>query len=149
MFMSEPSRPDSWEPLRELHRDGGRLLESLGPFYAPRVARQFPAFNIYDARDRFILTAELPGLTLEDFELSMTGDAVTLRGARVRDQQVRDEAYRRQERPFGTWSRTITLPGKIDADRVTASLALGVLCIVVPKTQEHKLRPIAVTMIGS
>jgi HSP20 family protein len=147
--MSRPDRSNDWEPLRELTRDIGRPFENVGALQALRAVRQFPAFNLYDARDHFILITELPGLSSSDFELSMTGDAVTLRGERVRDNLVRDDAYRRQERPFGSWSRTISLPGKIDPDQVTASLAHGVLTIVIPKAEEHRIRPIAVTTLGN
>ncbi len=147
--MSESRPPGDWETLRELSRDIGRLFESMAPLQAQRVARQFPAFNLYDGGTRFVLTAELPGLTSEDFELSMTGDAVTLRGARPRDLGVPEDAYRRQERPFGSWSRTIVLPAPIDGDRVTATLSQGVLCVVVPKVEAKQTRPIAVRMIAS
>lgn len=145
----EPLESVDDEPLRDARRDSGALFEHLAPIYATRTGRQYPAINIYDAIDHFLLTAELPGLTAADFELSMTGDAVTLRGVRERDRHVRDEAYRRQERLYGTWSRTVSLPGKVDADRVTASLTQGILTVVVPKVEELRPRPISVTMVGS
>lgn len=146
--MNPPDPTSEWEPLRELHRDVGRLIESMAPLHAQRVARQFPAVNLFDTGAAFVLRAELPGLTSLDFELSLTGDAVTLRGARPRDESVPDEAYRRQERPFGSWSRTVVLPGKIDADQVTATLSLGILTITVPKAEPQPSRPINVTMIA-
>jgi HSP20 family protein len=127
----------------------GLLFETFGPLFAWRAARQYPAFNVYDIQDRYIVMAELPGLTAKDIELTVAGEALTVLGARHRSAAIPDDAYRRQERPFGAWSRTFTLPGKVDADRVEASLALGVLRVVVPKADDPKPRQITVTMVGS
>jgi HSP20 family protein len=134
---------EAWDPLRELRREMGRILES---FESWRLPRHFPALNLHDAGDRFVVSAELPGLKAGDVELTLTGDALTLRGERRRDPLVPDESYRRLERPFGAWSRTLTLPGRIDPDGVSASLALGVLTVVLPKAEEVRPRQIPVTM---
>ena len=59
-----------------------------------------------------------PGIAPEDVELSITGETLTMRGERKRPEGVKDDSYRRQERPVGRWSRTITLPDRVDSAQV-------------------------------
>jgi HSP20 family protein len=137
-----------WDPFRDLQREVGRLFESLEPLQTWRLARQFPAVNLYDAGDRYVLTSPLPGMTAEDLDLSITGETLTLRGERKRPEGVADESYRRQERLFGRWTRTVTLPDRVDTALVSATFAHGVLTILLPKAESARPRHIAVTSAG-
>lgn len=134
-----------WDPFGDLQREMGRLFESLEPFQPWRLVRQFPALNLYDAGDRYVLTAQLPGMAPEDVDLSITGETLTLRGERKRPEGVADEAYRRQERPFGRWARTVTLPDRVEAAQVSAGFAQGILTITLPKAESARPRQITVT----
>jgi HSP20 family protein len=134
-----------WEPFRDLSREVGRLFETLEPWPTWRIPRPFPAINLYDADDCYVLTAELPGMTPEGIDLSLTGETLTLRGERQRPEGIADESYRRQERPFGRWSRTVPLPGRVDGARVTADVAHGILTVILPKAEAVKPRQITVT----
>lgn len=134
-----------WDPFRELQREMGRLLEGLDPFQALRNVRQYPPINIYDAGDSYVLSAQLPGHAPGDVELSITGGDLTIRGERKRPEGVKDDSYRRQERPVGRWARTITLPDRVDGDHVTASFTNGILTVNLPKAEGAKPRHIAVT----
>ena len=71
-----------YDPFRDLPRDVGRLLESFEPLQNWRVPRPFPPINVYDAQDRFVVRAELPGVAPEELDLSITGETLTLRGER-------------------------------------------------------------------
>jgi HSP20 family protein len=134
-----------WDPLRELQREVGRIMETFDPFQVARRVQVYPPMNLYDAGDRYVLTAQLPGMTSGDIELSITGDTLTMRGERKRPERIKDENYRRQERPMGRWSRTVTLPDRVDNDQVSASFAGGILTIQLPKAAEARPRHIAVT----
>jgi HSP20 family protein len=138
-----------WDPFRDLQREVGRLLQGLEPIPSWRFPRPFPAINLYDAGDRYVLTAELPGVTPEELDLSLTGETLTLRGERRRPEGINDESYRRQERPFGHWSRSVTLPERIDAAGVSAQCAHGVLTVQLPKSEELKPRQIPVSASAS
>ncbi len=137
-----------WDPFRDLQREVGRLFETLEPFQPWRLVRQFPAINLYDAGDRYVLSAQLPGMSSEDLELSITGETLTLKGERKRPEGVPDESYRRQERHFGRWTRTVALPDRVDGTRVSASFAHGILTITLPKAEGAKPRHISVTNAG-
>lgn len=137
-----------WDPFRELQREVGRLFETLEPFQPWRVARQFPAINLYDTGDRYVLTAQLPGMNPEDLDLSITGETLTMKGERKRPEGVTDESYRRQECHFGRWTRTISLPDRVESTAVTASFAQGILTVTLPKAEGAKPRHISVTAAG-
>ncbi|WP_406700697.1 Hsp20/alpha crystallin family protein [Singulisphaera sp. Ch08] len=133
-----------WDPFRDLQREVGRLFESLEPLQSWRLARHEPSINLYDGGDKYCLTARLPGMNPEDLDLSITGETLTLRGERKRPEGVPDESYRRQERQFGRWTRTISLPDRVDSGQVTATIAQGLLTITLPKAESAKPRQIAI-----
>ncbi len=134
-----------WDPFQELQREVGRLFQTLEPLHELRQARQFPPINLYDAGDRYIVTAPVPGMSASELDLSITGETLTLRGERKRAEGVADESYRRQERPFGRWTRTLTLPDQVDGGQVAASYSQGVLTVTLPKAENARPRQIAVS----
>jgi len=134
-----------WDPFRDFQREVGRLFESLEPVGHWRVTRGVPPINLYDAGDRYLLTAQLPGMGPDEVDLSITGETLTIRGDRKRPEGVADESYRRQERQFGRWTRTVTLPDRVDSTNVAATFACGVLTVTLPKAEEARPRRISVT----
>jgi HSP20 family protein len=134
-----------WDPIRELQREMGRLFESLDPFESTRRVQHFPPLNLYDAGDHYILSAQLPGVTPADVDLTITGETLTMRGERKRTEGVKEESYRRQERSMGRWARTVTLPDRVDSAHVVASFCDGILTVTLPKAESAKPRQIAVT----
>jgi HSP20 family protein len=134
-----------WDPFRELQREVGRIIESFDPFQVARRVQVYPPRNLYDAGDRYVLTAQLPGITSGDIELTITGETLTMRGERKRREGIKEDSYRRQERPMGRWSRTVTLPDRVDNEQVSASFSNGILTINLPKAAEARPRQIAVT----
>jgi HSP20 family protein len=134
-----------WDPIRELQREMGRLFESLDPFESARQVQQYPPLNLYDSGDRYVLSAQLPGITPADIELTITGETLTLRGERKRAEGVTEENYRRRERPMGRWARTITLPDRVESALVGATFADGILTVTLPKAESAKPRHITVT----
>ncbi|MDE2507737.1 MAG: Hsp20/alpha crystallin family protein [Planctomycetota bacterium] len=130
-----------WDPFREM----GRFFEEIEPFAAWRPAQPFPALNIYDNGEQYVVAARMPGVRNEDLDISITGEALTLRGERKRADKVAEDAYRRQERPCGRWSRTVTLPERVETEQATASLVNGLLTINLPKAASARPRQISVT----
>jgi len=126
----------------------GRLFGSLEPLQTWRQVRQFPPVNLYDAGDRYVLTAAVPGMGPEEIDLSITGETLTLRGERKRPEGVSEESYRRQERPAGRWTRTVTLPDRVEGAQVAASFANGVLTVTLPKSEGARPRQITVSAGG-
>jgi HSP20 family protein len=117
-----------WDPLHDLlalHERMNRLGGESAPGWTPAV-------DIYETADRFVISAELPGLYREDIRIEVQRDTIALRGERPPDRPVQGR-YHRVERGHGAFSRSFALPQPIDADRMSADFLDGVLTIVVPK----------------
>lgn len=137
---------DSWEPLRDLERQVDRLLEAIPfPFPTIRVERQFPPVNVYELDDEYLLTAELPGVVAKDLELSVSQGVLILKGSRMPPDGIGDEQFRRHERMWGNWERSLALPERVIEDRISVQLQDGILSVHLPKAPELKPRRIQVS----
>ena len=136
------------DPFRDFQREVGRLFEGFEPLQTWRLARPYPAVNLYDAGAEYILTALLPGMAPEELDLSITGESLTMKGERTRAGGVADESYRRQERMFGRWTRTISIPDRVESAQVSASFSQGVLTVHIPKAESARPRQISVSSSG-
>jgi len=136
---------NAFDAIRDLEREMDRWLRSVNfTMEGVRAGRAYPAVNIYELDDEFLLTAELPGARVEDLELSVSGGVVTLRGARGAETDVNEERFRRSERPRGVWERTLTLPARVREDDLHAELTNGVLRLHLPKAPSTQARQIRV-----
>jgi HSP20 family protein len=95
-----------------------------------------PAADFTEDAETFRITAELPGLTLKDIDLSLTGRALVLRGEKHDERQETGETYRLAERNFGSFERTFYLPETVDQDKIGAKFENGVLTVTLPKTAD-------------
>jgi len=129
-----------WDPLRDLLA----LQERIERLADAGDAGWQPPVDVYEAADRYIVSAELPGLSRDAIELHVHDGQVTIRGQRPAS-QVPCERYHRVERGHGTFSRRFTLSSAIDVDRVSADLKDGVLTIVIPKAANAVPRRIDVS----
>jgi HSP20 family protein len=103
----------------------------------------FPAINVYDQGQAAVVTAEVPGVKSEDLELTVLGDALTLKGERKNDTDEQERYYRR-ERPMGTFMRTVTLPAPVKTDSVKAECRDGVLRVTMEKAEEAKAKKVQI-----
>jgi HSP20 family protein len=138
-----PSWPEPWGGFGALRREMDELFDRFGTF-APLAARHpFPAVNLYETSDAYVLTAEVPGVAPEDLEISLEGSTVTLRGERKLAAEEGANVHR-SERPVGSFRRAIDLPVTIDGEKVEAVHRLGVLTLRLPKAPEYRPRQISV-----
>ena len=86
---------------------------------------------------------EVPGFGLDDLEILIHGNELTVKG-RHGSKEDNDVVYHRHEREIGEFSRQLTLPTEVDAERIEAELKNGVLTIVMPKSEKARARKIAV-----
>jgi HSP20 family protein len=137
-----PWNPNVWGQLNQLQNEVNRIFERYdGSRQEPDV---FPALNLWERDDAFLLEAELPGVDLADLDITVTGpNQLTLKGER-KSAGPKGGAAHRQERLFGNFVRTVTLPTAIDADKVDARLENGVLKLTLPKHETAKPRKIAI-----
>lgn len=135
----------SWGTLRDLEREFDRLLESIKmPFPGLRLEHQYPPVNVYELEQEFLLVAELPGISPENLDLTVASGILTLKGERRGPDGVAEDRFRRHERLRGTWQRVLTLPDRVDEERLSAEFVNGVLKIHLPKLPTVKPRQIPV-----
>lgn len=111
------------------------------PAYRTRV---YPSLNIYDDGETYVVRAEVPGVDPKSLDIEATGDTLTIRGERELPDLPEGASYHRRERDFGAFSRSFTLPDKIDSNKVVAACEDGILEIRLPHAEEAKARKIAV-----
>jgi len=137
----------SWgHSIGDLEGEVDRLLRGVtASFQGLRFGRQYPAINLYELDDEFLLTAELPGMRPEDLEVNIAGGVLTVSGSRKDEDRGSEHKYRRQERAHGSWQRSLSLPDRVGDDDLSAELTDGILRIRLPKAVEEKPRQIPVT----
>ena len=139
----------SWDPLRDLEREVDRLLQGVNfTFHGIRFGRQFPAVNLYELADEYLITAQLPRTRPEDLDLTIAGGILTIKGHRGDPEGVSEDNFRRHERFRGSWQRVLSLPDRVQEDRLRADFSNGVLAIHLPKLEEAAPRRIRVTEGG-
>lgn len=143
-----------FDPFRELATMQDRINRIFGDAYTRRFdddltqrGEWFPPVDIYEnANQEIVLKAELPGISREDIDLRVENNTLTLRGERKRDTEVKQDQYHRIERSYGSFSRSFSLPSRIDTEKVRADFKEGVLSIVLPVKAEAKPRQIEVAV---
>jgi HSP20 family protein len=103
-----------------------------------------PAIDVHETQDDIVVTAVLPGIAPEDVDITMTGQSLTLRGEFKTDESVDREQYLYRERRFGTFSRSLQLPVRVEGDRAEATFTNGILTLRIPKAEEVKPRQIRI-----
>ena len=103
-----------------------------------------PAVDIEETQDRIVLRADLPGVSLDQIELKIENDHLTLRGERAFPAVSRREDFHRIERSFGNFFRTFTLPQNINQTAIHAELKNGVLEVTLPKKSDTSSKQIEV-----
>ncbi len=133
----------------EFQHEMNRLFERLwhtGLSTGPLDGQEWsPTIDVLEEQDRFVVTAEVPGLESKDIEVAVSGESLTLRGHKPNLRREGEERnYLLAERTFGTFFRTIQLPVALDPERVTATCRKGVLEIALGKKEEYRPKSIRV-----
>jgi HSP20 family protein len=133
-----------WNQLQQVQEEMNRLFNRWtdgGTFAGPAA---FPPLNVWEEGEQLCVEAELPGLNLKDLEIYVTsGNQLTLKGER-KPCAPEKGIWHRQERAFGSFSRSLTLPFPVDADKVDARLDNGVLQVKLFKHESARPRKIPV-----
>ena len=143
-----PSRPTFDSPFSDfddVRRDMWRLLDAVaGEAFGNVGAGVFPPLNITQDDDNFYVRAEIPGVKPNELSISAMRNRVSLAGKREIQREHERVSYHRKERAEGSFNRTVTLPSEVDAERVDARYADGILTLTLAKAAESKPRQIAV-----
>jgi len=137
-----------WDPFRDLVSLQGELNRLFGRAYGTAEeggpGSWVPALDVFETEDRFVVAVELPGIDPADVDVSVEDSTLTLRGERRVSDEVTEDSYRRVERRYGSFSRSLSLPQTADAERIEATFDRGVLRVEVPKVEAAKPKKITV-----
>jgi HSP20 family protein len=140
-----------WDPGREVDTLQSEVNRIFDAFFGGRTGnggsharRWVPAMDLVETDEHLVLRADLPGLTKDDVNIDIKDGVLTVSGERKSEHEEKSEGYYRMERAFGGFSRSLSLPEGIDAERVTADFADGVLEVRIPKPEERKPHRVAI-----
>jgi HSP20 family protein len=129
-------------------RDVDRLFDAF--FGGQGESRRWvPQMDLVEAEDHFVLKADLPGLDESDVSIEVQDGTLTISGERKAEHEQRERGWYRIERSFGSFSRSLTLPDRVDPDGIAASFDRGVLEVRIPKPEEHKPRRVQIKAGGA
>jgi len=129
---------EPWSIVDKLNRDLN-LVTSRNP-----GKRWVPAVDIIEERDRFLLRADVPGVSAADIDISMDGGVLSVSGERHAEERKEDSGVQRIERITGRFLRRFTLPETADAEGISAKTQDGILEVTIPKLPEIQPRRITV-----
>jgi HSP20 family protein len=133
-----------WGQLHQFQDEMNRLFDRWNGGSSVFNPSGFPALNVWEDGDNLFVEAELPGLDLKDLEIYVSGgNQLTIKGERKPYAPDRG-VWHRQERAFGAFNRSLTLPFAVDADKVDARLENGVLNLRLTKHESARPRKIPV-----
>ena len=140
-----------WRPFRELENIQGEMNSLFENFFTPRRRetevlpyRWKPVCSLKEDDESYTLEAEIPGLKKEDIKISLKNDVLTVSGERKEEKEKKDKHSHLFERQYGSFCRTFTTPVGVVEDKIDATYKDGILKVVLPKTEEAKVKEIAV-----
>jgi HSP20 family protein len=132
-----------WDPAREVDTLQSEVNRLFDTFFGGRpgdagARRWVPAMDLTETDDHLVLRADLPGLDRDDVKIEVKDGVLTVSGERKAEHEHREEGYHRVERAYGSFSRSLSLPQDVDAERIAATFDKGVLEVRIPKPEERK-----------
>jgi HSP20 family protein len=128
--------------LQKLHSEMNRVFDGFSQGLGLRRHYWSEPFSGIDARvdvkddgDKVVVTAEVPGVLMEDLEITATANYLSIAGEKKREKEEEKKGYYHMERQYGYFRRVVPLPCEIESDAVDAVFKDGVLTISLPKTQ--------------
>lgn len=140
-------------PIQDLfgvHNDMSRLFDQ---WYRPARYRAegealdwMPAVDILEADEHIEIRAEIPGLSDQDVQVSVTDDVLTLRGEKTQENEAEHKKYHRVERSYGRFQRSFTLPANLNSGAIEAKFTNGVLTVSIPKVEAVKPKTVQINV---
>lgn len=143
--MTKITRSDPFYDIVSARDTMDRMLDN----YFGRSALSFEGYGVidldmYQTDDEIVVEASIPGIKPEDISISVAGEVLTIKGEVQQEQETKDADYHIKERRFGSFSRSITLPTLVIADKAVADFKNGILKLKLPKAEEVKPKTITV-----
>ena len=122
-------------------REKGHEIKPWGTFTFRTLA-----VDMEETENEILVKAEMPGLEPKDFQISIDGDTLTIKGEKKEEKAEEKKNYHMIERRYGSFHRSIPLPFEVDNDKVKVSYSKGILEIILPKTKSQKAKRITINV---
>ena len=145
---------ERWTPKKDVERFFEGIFEepfslhNRRGFPSLRKMREFvtisPAVDMYDNEKEIVVKAEVPGIDKKDIHISVSDSILMIKGEMKKEEETKEEDYYCAERAYGSFSRRLELPAKVQESKIKANFKDGVLEIHLPKAPEAKAKEIKV-----
>ena len=147
----------AWElmntnPFRDIEKARSEMDGLLDTFLFGRPQRRdflaevewLPAVDVAETKNEIVVNVEIPGMDPQEFDISLSGETLTIQGEKNQEKEEKEENYRLIERRCGFFTRSILLPHEVKSNKVRASYKEGILKITLPKSEETKKKEIKI-----
>lgn len=132
-------------PLGNLQDHFSRMFDIAFPNRAAESMGEWcPALDAVEDKDNYLVSVEVPGLKKEDINVSVHDGVLTVSGERKQEKDIKEGSVHRTERYYGKFSRSVSLPAEVRADKVSATYKDGVLHVELPKAEEAKPKSVEI-----
>lgn len=135
---------DTSDPFADMRRMQNAMSRLFGGGAALGPSATYPAVNFWADQDSIVMTAELPGLTEKDIELTVKDTVLTIRGTYPQAKSGDDVVWHRRERPEGTFLRSVELPFRVNPEHIDARFENGVLTVEMQRPEDDKPKRIKI-----
>ena len=146
--MNGLTRSNPSQELHSLRNRIGSLLNTFGSHNGydedPAWTGWAPPVDIAETENEYIIKVELPGLKKEDVNVTLNNGVLTISGERKQEKEEKNHQYHRVECSYGSFSRSFSLPGGVDSERIDAEFRNGILRVRVAKSEAAKPKQIKV-----
>jgi HSP20 family protein len=141
-----------WEKTKTLSKLKKEMDDLWGRFFGESSFPGFgdpvwgPPLDVKETKENIVVTAEIPGLSPTDVEVTISGDLLNIKGEKKHEKEEKEESYHLIERRYGAFSRSIRLTSEVDAKNVKASQKDGILTVTLPKSEKAKEKQIKINI---
>lgn len=143
MLFQESAAPSLWESARDMNLLHERLNKLFSNLQETKQT-EFPPINVWTSEEKCLVIAEVPGIDLDNIDLQIVNNILTLKTKREPDQSDERKTWHRRERGCGQFTRSLELPYAVDAEKVQAVISHGVLRIELLRAAEDSPKKISI-----
>lgn len=132
------------DPFEDLERTWGDYLDYMEKFFSnvPTQMRKFPVgitCDVADKGDRFVLTADLPGMEKDEVGINVLNSDIEISAEHKESKEEKKKGYIHEERSHVRYYRSLTMPEEVVSSKVTATMNNGILTVELPKKTPTKV----------
>jgi HSP20 family protein len=140
-----PGTLTRWDPFAELGELRSRFDRLFDEWQSGRERAWTPAIDVVREDGHLVVRADIPGIKPEEVKIEVENDILTVSGEHAESKEEKDKHYVRRERRYGSFSRSMALPGGVDPKKIEAKTHDGVVEVTIPLPEEAKKETVTIT----